>query len=248
MTMLIKPSFLSLIIFWLDQFREQLLRLYLRLCPYQSGDNLDKLLIEYLPELASSSTIYLEAGANNGWLASNSYFLERLYNASGILIEASPAHYGELLLRRSFNNFFFLGALVDPQTRQETPFIDLHFSGLQTVLIDAKLSDLPTSPELHAIGGMKDISTRSAYYTFPSRTCTLQEIIDLSGYSHIDILILDLEGQEYSALLGLDLVKTLVKNILIESREPQRIISYLRSFGYSLRAELSPQDFLFSRR
>ena len=73
-------------------------------------------------------------------------------------------------------------------------------------------------------------------------------MIDKSGYSHIDILILDLEGEEYSALLGLDFEKTDVRNIMVESRNVGRISLYLETFGYSLLAKLTSYDYLFTRK
>ena len=53
---------------------------------YPALNNLDRKMDELLPD----SGVFLEIGANDGYTQSNTYFLERLRNWDGILIEPVP--------------------------------------------------------------------------------------------------------------------------------------------------------------
>ena len=58
--------------------------------PFTSINNLDKQISILLPNILNSKTFYIEVGANDGITQSNTFFLEKKYNAKGMLIEASP--------------------------------------------------------------------------------------------------------------------------------------------------------------
>ena len=80
--------------------------------PYQSINNIDIVIAALAPDLLSPSTFYLEAGANDGITYNNTFFLERLYKARGILVEPSIPNYLKLIQYRSSDNIFSNSALV----------------------------------------------------------------------------------------------------------------------------------------
>ena len=65
--------------------------LHSKIYPWTGKNNLDRKIAQELPFLLNKKTFYVEAGANDGIKFSNTNFLEKLYGAQGILIEASPS-------------------------------------------------------------------------------------------------------------------------------------------------------------
>ena len=102
--------------------------------PYTSHNNLDKQIAKILPSLLNSKTFYIEVGANDGITQSNTYFLEKLFGARGMLIEASPSLFEKCCINRSKNNIFEHYALVSSQYKK--PFVELIYGNLFTTLSD----------------------------------------------------------------------------------------------------------------
>ena len=61
----------------------------------------------------------------------------------------------------------------------------------------------------------------------------------------IDFLSLDVEGAELEVLNGIDFLNYNFKFILIESRDDQEIIKYLKNFDYSFLEKISKRDLFF---
>ncbi len=80
---------------------------------YKSGrfsrDGIDKKLENLLPH---KNGFYVELGANDGALASNSYYFDLKKNWKGILIEPAPNLFLSCKKRRGKNNFVFCNASV----------------------------------------------------------------------------------------------------------------------------------------
>ena len=83
--------------------------------PYRSTINIENIINKYAPELLSEKVFYIEAGANNGIDASNTYFLESIYGAKGILIEPSVSLFEQCRFNRNNSNIFELCALGNPK-------------------------------------------------------------------------------------------------------------------------------------
>ena len=69
-----------------DYFFQKSFKIY----PWTGLNGLDLKIAKALPEILNKNTFFIEAGANNGLNQSNIFFLESIYGARGILIEASP--------------------------------------------------------------------------------------------------------------------------------------------------------------
>jgi len=75
---------------------------------------------------------------------------------------------------------------------------------------------------------------------------TLSSIIDQGVIGVIDLLVLDIEGYEFEALLGLDLDRHRPKFIVVETLDFAQIELYLRKY-YEFERNLSHHDYLFKR-
>lgn len=208
--------------------------------PYKSLDNLDKQLAKLIPEILSSETFYIEAGANDGIRFSNTYFLEKIYGAKGILIEASPSNFEQCLRNRSNKNIFELKALTN-QDNHGKP-LKFIYSDMMTTGFNSKDVD----PIEHTKRGLKFFN--GVNYEFLSEASTLSNILDRHSIKQVDILSLDLEGAEIEALEGAELEKNNIINILIETRNIKETHTFLIDKGYELIEKLSTHDYLFSRK
>ena len=83
-------------------------------------------------------------------------------------------------------------------------------------------------------------------YTFFAPAKALCDLIETYSVERIDLLSLDVEGNELSVLQGCNLRNKKIKNILVESRNEEKITSYLSQFGYELIKKLSYHDYLYS--
>ena len=91
---------------------EKLIAISLKLNPWTGLNGLDYKIAKLLPHLLNKDTFYIEVGANDGINQSNTYFLESIYGARGLLIEASPSNFEKCIRNRSKKNIFEHCALV----------------------------------------------------------------------------------------------------------------------------------------
>ncbi len=190
--------------------------------------------------------IFIEAGANDGYLQSNTYHLERFRGWRGLLIEPIPELCERCRAERPASKVV-QAALVGPKHAGGT--IAMHFAGLMSVAENA-FGD-GEARRRHVELGVGCCGLTGSYEVrVPARR--LSEIIDaeLPG-REIDLLSLDVEGGEVEALEGLDLERHPPRFILVEARERGAIEGRLGS-RYGTPEVLfdagSYQDLLFRRR
>lgn len=154
--------------------------------------------------------VYIELGALNGVLYSNTKFFEDTLNWKGILIEPHPEQYKLLQINRP-NNFLF-NELVSCHTEE------LKFRYFIDVFT--------------AVGGVQDTLSQHHFDTFFEsdnewnksllqntimiKPKTFTEIIKETKLSYIDFLSLDVEGHEYEVLQSWDF-SIPIELILIET-------------------------------
>jgi FkbM family methyltransferase len=180
-----------------------------------------------LAELLGAGGVFVEAGANDGYRQSNTYYLERWHGWTGVLIEPIPELHRLCAFRR--RSAAFNCALVEtPRDRVTLTYSDL-------------------GSHLGAPGGEASWGWERPYeVSVPGRT--LSSVLDEAGVDTIDLLSLDLEGHEVSALRGLDLDRHAPRYLLVESHEhdADKFDLVLRG-RYVLDRWLTPRDALFRR-
>ena len=172
--------------------------------------------------------VFIEFGAYDGVIFSNTHLLEREFGWSGILIDPIPAHYESMQLNRDCK--LIHGAVT---------------SGHQdSVLIE----------ELPASDLSKFVKTRKIFKKIHKvKAFTLQEIIDENlALSEINFLSIDIEGNDIDILKSLDLSRYKIKAVCIEHnfREgSDEIIGFMDKNRYDLvYREFSKNDYWFIRR
>ncbi len=206
-------------------------------------DGLDTRLEEYLN--TSRPGYFVELGANDGYRQSNTWFLEKEFGWTGVLIEPSPAEFVELLRSRSPSNHFVCAACVPTGFTGE--FVRMTYSGLMSVT--AGESDLPDGGDAHVERGRRFLPDGVRPFEFAALARTLQSVLDETGApARIDFLSLDVEGHELPVLRGIDHARTRFGHLLIESRSPDELERYLTAHGYVFIDRLSHHDYLYRDR
>ena len=180
---------------------------------------------------------FLEAGAHDGYTQSNTYYLERYRGWSGILVEAIPELHAKATSRRPRSDVVH-AALVGPEYAE--PTIPVTFGDL--------MSQVGTDPT-HAAGGLANAGRSGYTVAAPARTLT--QILEGAGISHLDLLVLDIEGHELQALRGLDMERFAVDHLVVEMLDMQRqrpAFDELLKDRFEFAGELSALDAHYMRR
>jgi FkbM family methyltransferase len=202
--------------------------------------DMDRKLERWLPQRGG---YFVEAGANDGYLQSNTYRLERFRGWRGVLVEPIPELYEACRIERPRSRVFNC-ALVP--AGEEGTTVQMTYGGLMSVVRGAQGSDQADLE--HAVAG-NQLGWDVVYSVeVPGRTLT--SILDEAGAAEVELLSLDIEGFEASALRGLDLDRYAPRFALIEISRPERRPEIERVLGerYEAADELSPLDVLYRRR
>ncbi len=194
--------------------------------------DLDGKLQRFLP----ASGIFLEAGANDGYTWSNTYYLERRRGWTGILVEGIPELAAECRRLRRGSTVVNCALVADDHP---TPTVRMTYGDLRSLITDS-------SPVLE-----RELATASQEEVYevevPART--LSDVIADSGRGRPDFISLDLEGFEASALRGLDLDRDGPEWLLVEALgdEARDAVEAVLGDRYAFVADLTGADLLYRR-
>jgi FkbM family methyltransferase len=138
--------------------------------------------------------VYIELGALDGVLYSNTKFFEDNLNWKGILIEPHPYKFKDLSVNRP-NNYLFNNLVSCYKHELLFRFFVDNYSGVSGVE--------NTLPKEHLDKGFFGMinEPQSKMFIKPK---TLTEIVKSTDIKHINLLSLDVEGHEYEVLLSWD--------------------------------------------
>jgi FkbM family methyltransferase len=141
---------------------------------------------------------YIELGALDGVLYSNTKFFQDTLNWSGVLIEPHP-HKFKLLEKNRPNNFLFNHLVSCHETPLEFRyFVDGHaaVSGVENTLTPHHFEAYFDSPNPY----IKSLPQNKVIL----KPVKLIDIVKSTNIKHIDFLSLDVEGHEYEVLQSWD--------------------------------------------
>ena len=210
---------------------------------YRSGRfarfGMDNLLESLLPH---RNGFYVELGANDGALASNSYYFELKKGWKGVLIELSPNLYLSCLKRRGEKNHVFCNACVPFGYKDE--FVLMRYSDSMTISknLNLDIGDVDAFIE----SGNKHLLPGESSFEFGAKAAALNDLLKKANAPRlIDFLSLDVEGAELAVLQGIDFSYFNFKYILVECRDIDRLSNFLLPLGYTLRERVTHHDYLF---
>jgi FkbM family methyltransferase len=188
---------------------------------------------------------FVEAGANDGFDQSNTYFLERARGWRGVLVEPVPALFEEARRERPSARVFNC-ALVAEDHPGET--VTLRYGGLMTTVAGFRDS----AEDDHAwVAAAHEVAQEEPEHEFTVQARTLTSVLDEANAPEIDLLSLDVEGFEPQVLKGLDLSRHAPRFVLVEIRDMatgRAPVEAELGDRYEPVEALTPYDMLYRRR
>ena len=168
----------------------------------------------------------MEAGANDGFEQSNTYYFERFRGWRGVLIEPIPELYRKCQKRRPKSRVVQAALVGSDFAGRE---IEMQFAGLMSVSDGAFGDEARRDEHLRKAVEAKVLGDGFSYkVSVPART--LSDVLECEARGReIDLLSLDVEGAELMALGGLDRARHVPRYICVEAREPALILEMLSS-------------------
>lgn len=182
---------------------------------------------------------FIEAGANDGFTQSNTYWLERFRGWRGLLVEPMPELAAEARLSRPGATVVECALVAADDTRET---LRMRFGDLMSMVDGARDPDWWKGG---TVLGWRD----PGEYDVPART--LSSLLDDMQAPEVDLLSLDVEGWEAPALEGLELSRHAPRYVLVEihDRDSDRPpIEAVLKEHYVEHSWLSPLDLLYVRR
>lgn len=196
---------------------------------------MDRKLEKYVPYKGG---FFVEAGANDGYAQSNTYYFEKIRKWKGILIEPIPQLYEKCVKQRP-GSVVFNCALVPFD--YDKPYVTMTYCSLMSLVKGARKCDMADLD--HVRHGMEIQKNVESYEVrVPARTIT--SILDEVGVKNIDLFSLDVEGYESNVLKGFDLEKYRPKYMLIETTFRDEVEACISDY-YEVADEFSPLDILY---
>lgn len=185
---------------------------------------------------------FVELGANDGKLASNTYYYEKFRHWRGVLIEPAPNLFLQCRENRSPENHIACAACVSFDYKSE--FVRLLYSNSMSVSLGVE-TDIG-DPRAHAELGRQFLRSDETVFEFGAIASTLNSILLEANAPHrIDFLSLDVEGAEIEVLKGVDHKAFRFDHMLIECRDIDRLTLYLKTVHYKLLEKFNEHDYLF---
>ena len=189
------------------------------------------------PYLSFDHGFFVEAGANDGYTQSNTYYLERFRNWRGVLIEPLPAVYERCRLERPASKVFCCALVANDYEGATAPMLA---ANLTSLVRGAQRS--PEADEAHCRLGAQIQDTVVSEVDVPA--CRLTSVLDEAGAGRVGFLSLDVEGYELQVLNGLDIERFRPRYLLVEARFRDEIDRRLSPY-YDPVDELSHHDVLY---
>jgi len=189
--------------------------------------------------------VFIEAGANDGFTQSNTYYLERFQGWTGVLVEPIPS-LARKCRRLRRNAEVFNCALVSKESDGEE--FEIIYGNLMSTISGSLGSQ---DAENKHIARAKEIDAESGTYRVKVKGRALSNLLDEAKIGAVDFLSLDVEGFELRVLEGVDWSRHAPKFILVESRDSAGMINRLTP-QYVLHERLvvlpHREDLLFRRK
>lgn len=178
--------------------------------------------------------VFLDIGANEGTKISNTFFLEKYRNWTGVCIEPLPVEFAELQKNRTSINLNV--CISDFEGDAEFTYVEGYanmLSGLteryNKIHYDRILGEVN-----HYGGKIHNIRV-------PVRT--LQSVLDEFQIFDIDFCSIDTEGSELNVVKSINFDKTSIKVFIIENNyKDTNVQEFLESKGYFLLKKLEWDD------
>jgi FkbM family methyltransferase len=202
---------------------------------YMGLEGLDRRLVEAIAP--GRNGYFVELGAFDGVAQSNTYVLQRRFGWTGLLVEPSPVRFAECVRNRAFGNTPHVRCAACVPLGFRDAYVPLLEAGLMSVAQGLAVSD--DKANRHATLGASLIPGKPKPYAYAAIAKTLTSILDeVAAPRMMDLLSLDVEGNERAVLEGIDFSKYSFRWMLVESRDDDGVGALLSQHGYKPVADL----------
>lgn len=191
----------------------------------QSGQ--DKEMYKHFFKKYNGPGFFIELGALDGVLISNSLFYEKILGWNGICIEPTERHYKNLLKQRNCHKFddVIFDEEKDVIFYEATSCCD-SLNGIKDLYDERHLKRIDREVEQYN-QDKKDIKE------IVKKARTMDSVLKEVGVKDIDFLSLDVEGAELNVLKSINWNDTKIKVICVEDNYgDKRLHEYLQSIKY----------------
>ncbi|KAK2141270.1 hypothetical protein LSH36_1131g00010 [Paralvinella palmiformis] len=171
---------------------------------------------------------FVECGAADGQLKSNSLYLELFMNWTGLLIEADRRLFDKI--RTKSRHAYLVNACLSPVAHSAI----MNFTAIRDA---GGLNELISE-------GQKDRYNIDAKVSTPIQCLPLYSILSAIGVSHVDYFSLDVEGAEIDVLKTIPFDEVRIDVVSVEKRiigdkvgtdeKEEAVVSLLSGYGYNL--------------
>ena len=180
-----------------------------------------------------SNGIFLDIGANDGILLSNTYFFEKEKNWTGICIEPRTEEYVKLIQNRKC--YCVNSAISNCEGTKDFLEIKGHAAMLSGLSENYDVRHLERIRSEMESGGKCD--------TIQIQVTRLQTILNKFNIHNIDYCSIDVEGAELDVIKSIDFGKTQIKIFTIENNyNTNEVRDYLKDYNYTLYTKLEIDD------
>ena len=205
---------------------------------YYSQNGQDQFLAEKLFK-GRQNGLFIDIGANDGTIFSNTYYLEKNMGWTGFCFEPNPAAYARLIENRECTcikcgvaDFSGRATFLNIEGRCEM------LSGLIDKYDPHHIARI--EKELKLYGGKKE--------KIEIECVRLKDILGDRNIQYVDYLSIDTEGSELDILKSIDFEHTYFGVISVENNyDDGRIRKYMRSKNFKFIAVLSGDEFYINR-
>jgi hypothetical protein len=209
---------------------------------FHGNEFLDKKMLKFINY---KNGFYIEMGAHDGIINSNTYYFEKNLNWRGVLIE--PSHFYENLKKnRSCKNIFHKTLCVPFNFDKKISFIDMGPYSKVSELVEKDYYNWHESKSK----AVEHIYNKQIIES--PRTDNLNNLLKSSNAPKlIDFFSLDVEGSELNVLKGVDFNQYNFQYLLIEitdidkGKYIKKIKNFLKEKSYKLHSNLTSYDYLF---
>lgn len=195
----------------------------------------DFLAYKFLISLNNLSKTYVDIGAHDGISYSNTYFFEKFLGWKGICIEPNPNVFTEL--KKNRNSLNFQCAISDKNE-------DIEFMIIQgySEMLSGAVKHLNKK---HKNRIKSEVNKYNQDVTIVSvKSLKLQDILEDAELDKIDLLSIDIEGGEYSALKSIDFNRVEFRLIITENNyREKKIRKLLKKCNYHLALRVESDEF-----
>lgn len=171
--------------------------------------------------------VFVDIGAHNGVIYSNTYHFEKELQWNGICVEPLPERFKELSANRSCT--CVQGCVCDIEGPSKlimvsSPFVNTEMlSGLLHKYDPKHLERL--KKELKHYGGTCEVIDVQCYL--------FNKLLEREGIKHVNLLSIDTEGGEFDILSSIDFSKNTIDVIAVEDNyNDARFQPFLKKMGY----------------